>query len=344
VAYRGELEERRRGQGGAEEREGDEADGDVVRKAKKRTRDEIKAVSKYHGVRFFERQKAARRLKKLKNRLMGIGGDGDDQGDAQGESDGDGDGNDTNADPSAQKALQQSLREAQVDLNYTIYSPLAEKYVSLFVEGDGQRVRDAQSGEARRAGKPKWWFVVERAMAEDKLEELREGLWPADLAERRRERAERAEREKRAERRAEKERSKAEAEEQEKAQKGPQKTSDSSRHVDASKDAAAAARKRARNEPEPRNRRERRRLESRGPDEEGGPEMGGEARAVRGVAARGRRRRRQRRWVLRVSGRQRASWRFRVRGREVGEWDFFLWRRASSLRRALCSVLATGAL
>ena len=96
-----------------------------------------KTLEKYHKVRFFERKKAERNLKRLqkerdslqKNTAPVTDGDGDVDPDTEDER------------VQARQARQARLREleteihcADVDLQYTLYSPLKEKYISLFVE------------------------------------------------------------------------------------------------------------------------------------------------------------------------------------------------------------------
>lgn len=94
------------------------------------------------------------------------------------------------------EALGRRIHAARVSLNYTIYYPLTEKYVSLYadqqqrkkqkvrpVEGD-EAISGNDDGSARleagtEAQRPEMWFVIERVMGEDgaegKLEDLREG-------------------------------------------------------------------------------------------------------------------------------------------------------------------------
>ncbi|MCJ1284116.1 18S rRNA maturation protein [Xylographa opegraphella] len=134
-------------------------------------------IKRYHMVRFFgtywlgtcgisvtyeclERQKASRQLKRLQSQL------------------------DTVADESSErKTLQSAVHRAEVDLNYTMYYPLAEKYQSLYprvephrVEDDGQTARVDETDKRRLEGrKPPLWPLIERAMRESTLEALRDG-------------------------------------------------------------------------------------------------------------------------------------------------------------------------
>ena len=86
----------------------------------KKTKDQehSKMISKYHGVRFFERKKAERGVKRSKKALE------------------DGEGS------------EEAVLSAQTDLNYTLYLPLSENYVSLWPQNRGEdpdKVRDSKS-------------------------------------------------------------------------------------------------------------------------------------------------------------------------------------------------------
>jgi hypothetical protein len=70
------------------------------------------------------------------------------------------------------KKLQQNLETARLDVCYTMYYPLTEKYVSLYPrkdENDHSRGHDIFE-------KPEMWEVVKRSMAEGTLDALREGV------------------------------------------------------------------------------------------------------------------------------------------------------------------------
>jgi rRNA-processing protein Efg1 len=97
-------------------------------------------ITKYHKIRFFERRKAERNLRRLtKQRDVventqksldehrnGIGGYSEDRQEASA----------SKTEREAQlKPIDQQIREARIDLSYTLYSPLTEKYISLFAEG-----------------------------------------------------------------------------------------------------------------------------------------------------------------------------------------------------------------
>jgi hypothetical protein len=98
--------------------------------------------------------------------------------------------------------LQKRIDTAQIDVNYTIYYPLTEKYLSLYpqekkkeiVEGHNQNVangddddNEEESGEedmqtseddkpAEREGeKPAMWNIIKKCMANKTLDKLRDG-------------------------------------------------------------------------------------------------------------------------------------------------------------------------
>jgi hypothetical protein len=125
-----------------------------------------KIISKYHRVRFFERQKATRILKQRKRELSSL----------------------ENPTPEQKAELETKIHNAEVDLNYTLYYPLLKPYSALFMgskrettqseepgsEGaDNTTKKDSadQEGSARR-GNPEIWREVEEAMAK--------GVWALD--------------------------------------------------------------------------------------------------------------------------------------------------------------------
>lgn len=174
---------------------------------------EKRAITRrYHFVRFVERQKAERKLKKLEKNFGKVMIEADDSAlhvvdtdtrNAIGYS-----AELTTNDVSGSQALlstetlarrqqifHQQLHEAKVDVNYTIYAPLDQKYISLFPLNSNSQ--EAQSGNRRpqslgddnirldnnEAGilrddsgeKPPLWYEVEKAMQSGSLEMLRDG-------------------------------------------------------------------------------------------------------------------------------------------------------------------------
>ncbi|KAF5873601.1 putative rrna-processing protein efg1 protein [Botrytis fragariae] len=104
-----------------------------------------KMIKKYHMVRFFERQKATRQLKKLRKRLL------------ESES------------TEEVEQLKDEMHILEVDLNYTQYHPLSETYISLYPpKGSGEDTEDKATKE-----KPPMWKEVEKCMEEGTLDRLR---------------------------------------------------------------------------------------------------------------------------------------------------------------------------
>ena len=75
------------------------------------------------------------------------------------------------------EALKSAVYEAEVDLNYTMYYPLAEKYVSLYPRSKDHDSNSIGGNLERKLGgeRPVLWFLIERAMKEGTLDELRDG-------------------------------------------------------------------------------------------------------------------------------------------------------------------------
>lgn len=72
------------------------------------------------------------------------------------------------------------VHNAEVDLNYTLYHPLLEKYHGLYPRDQaGSTPKDeearAEKSEKEPASKPKYWTVVEQCMQDGTLDALREG-------------------------------------------------------------------------------------------------------------------------------------------------------------------------
>ncbi|RMZ81124.1 hypothetical protein DV738_g2479, partial [Chaetothyriales sp. CBS 135597] len=168
------------------------------------TRTKRQVLQRYHMVRFFERKKAERKLKRLlreKKELetaLGLTTKDEDSGKRE-----------------RLTALEKQVHEAQVDLNYALYSPLGEKYIGIFADekadgGHGNEDGDKksattttthddeittkaneESGVVKLAGvgqKPPMWFEIEKCMqaggdeaaVKRRLEALRDRL-PAQI-------------------------------------------------------------------------------------------------------------------------------------------------------------------
>ncbi|KAJ5641715.1 hypothetical protein N7490_005715, partial [Penicillium lividum] len=124
-------------------------------------RDRSQLIKKYHFVRFLDRKTATKNLNKLLRREK-------EETDAK------------------QKArLEKKIHEARVSLNYTIYYPLTEKYLSLYPKSEENPSKEAgaESGaesdskekKQEKGAKPPLWAVVEKCMADNTMGLLREG-------------------------------------------------------------------------------------------------------------------------------------------------------------------------
>ncbi|OQV04579.1 hypothetical protein CLAIMM_09439 [Cladophialophora immunda] len=141
-----------------------------------------KNLQRYHFVRFMERKKAERAMKKLLKERD----------------------SEHYNEPAYKSEIDKMIHVTEVDINYTKYAPLGEKYISLFVVGENDKKKnkpeinrsdlgrlekdhqdeidqfaDQLSNVVRSAtgAKPPMWYEVEKLMEEGeaKLEALREG-------------------------------------------------------------------------------------------------------------------------------------------------------------------------
>ncbi|KAK3044719.1 hypothetical protein LTS18_000537, partial [Coniosporium uncinatum] len=108
---------------------------------------------KYHMVRFFDRKKATRRLKKVTKDVQEA------------------------ADEEQRQKLMARVYVAEIDLNYTMYYPHVEPYVALFPSNGGDDTgKEPEENSATlelRQSNP-MWRTVERATEHGTLEALRE--------------------------------------------------------------------------------------------------------------------------------------------------------------------------
>ncbi|KAI4960318.1 hypothetical protein J4E86_001940 [Alternaria arbusti] len=126
-----------------------------------------KMIGKYHHIRFFDRQKGTRILKKLKKE------------------------HEAEEDEAKKQDLARKVHNAQVDVNYAIYYPLMKPYASLYPKSKKDKASDSDEAAEedtddkanREVDGPKgdlnMWKAVEEAMAEGILDALRnskEGL------------------------------------------------------------------------------------------------------------------------------------------------------------------------
>ncbi|KAF3769857.1 hypothetical protein M406DRAFT_343886 [Cryphonectria parasitica EP155] len=109
----------------------------------KKKRNEM--ISKYHKVRFFERQKAERLKKQLRKRL------------------------DKATDPQEKALLEEDFHKAEVDWYYTRYFPFMERYIGLYPAGKAKEDSGEDEPIAKRAlhsERPPVWKEIEEAMGQ----------------------------------------------------------------------------------------------------------------------------------------------------------------------------------
>lgn len=126
-----------------------------AQKAKERN----ELISRYHKIRFFDRQKATKRLKRARKDLQAH-----------------------EVESEARTELVKAVEDAEVDVNYAQYFPLEQPYVSLFPrqkpEGDAEDVKvdvDERKADVDRKGDQNMWQRVKQCMADGTLNALREG-------------------------------------------------------------------------------------------------------------------------------------------------------------------------
>jgi hypothetical protein len=98
---------------------------------------------------YSERQKATRTLKRLKKQLLEA------------------------TTPEENEAIQVQMHIAEVDINYTQFCPLNEKYLSLYPPRGKD---DEEKVDAEEQSKPPLWVEIEKRMEEGTLKELRYGV------------------------------------------------------------------------------------------------------------------------------------------------------------------------
>ncbi|KAK5703899.1 hypothetical protein LTR97_002912 [Elasticomyces elasticus] len=130
------------------------AESELAETEKAKSRSEV--IGKWHKVRFFERQKAGKRVRRLRKEVK--------SGEEVGE----------------------KLREAEVDVAYAVYFPLEREYVPLFarklrkVEGGEDAEAPEAEGAYERLGDMEMWETVRKCMEDGTLEALRNGKLTGD--------------------------------------------------------------------------------------------------------------------------------------------------------------------
>lgn len=69
-------------------------------------------------------------------------------------------------------SLEAKLHEAEVDLNYTLYHPLSETYISLYPR-DKPSEEEGEGNLSIIKKKPPIWYEIENAMVNGSLEKIR---------------------------------------------------------------------------------------------------------------------------------------------------------------------------
>lgn len=174
------------------------------KKAKSRAR---KNLGKYHMVRFVERQKCERILRGLRKQMHQIQESRSlarKKAKARRRAKVNIEDSDTDMDadgglvlPDSKEVIAEAkIKQAEVDLNYTIYAPLREKYISLFPptgreripgisrqsksflgpeeEAEVRRLKDDNFVRTATGEKPPMWFRVQNCMQNGTLEQLRD--------------------------------------------------------------------------------------------------------------------------------------------------------------------------
>ena len=109
-------------------------------------------IGKYHKIRFFDRQKAAKRLKRAQKELKACESDAPER-----------------------MRLEQVVKDREVDVNYAQYFPLDQPYVSLFPRKSGNEEGSEGNVESERKGDDVMWQKVKQCMVDGTLQALRDG-------------------------------------------------------------------------------------------------------------------------------------------------------------------------
>ncbi|KAF3386988.1 rRNA-processing protein efg1 [Penicillium rolfsii] len=131
---------------------------DLMEETARRERSNM--IKKYHFVRFLDRKTATKQLNRLQRHEKE---------------------KDLNTKQKAE--LSQKIHTARVNLNYTIYYPLTEKYISLYPkqhnheadEKSGSGTESKEPNKTVEESRPPMWAVVEKCMEDGTLDALREG-------------------------------------------------------------------------------------------------------------------------------------------------------------------------
>jgi len=118
-----------------------------------RARRRSEMISKFHMVRFFDKQKAVRRLKRARRELAAAVKEDTEE--------------------VADKA--DEVRRKEVDVNYAQYYPLDVAYSSLWPTGKKAKKDEEEQGGDEAKGDREMWELVRQCGEEGKLDALRNG-------------------------------------------------------------------------------------------------------------------------------------------------------------------------
>ncbi|KAK3375338.1 hypothetical protein B0H63DRAFT_419958 [Podospora didyma] len=116
----------------------------------KERRHRSEMIGKYHMVRFFERQKAIRLAKQQRKKLTQL------------------------HKPEEEAKLKHDLHVAEVDVDYAIYFPFLERYISLYAAPAKAKETEAKAEKptaviALHIPRPPIWYEIEKAREEGKI-------------------------------------------------------------------------------------------------------------------------------------------------------------------------------
>lgn len=128
---------------------------DLAEEQRARARSDM--IGRYHKIRFFDRQKATKRLKRAKRELS-----------------------ECVTGPTGERVeLEQRVADLEVDVAYAVYHPLHQPYRALFPtkrkKEDDASGDDAEVKDAERQGDSEMWQKVKLCMADGTLDALRNG-------------------------------------------------------------------------------------------------------------------------------------------------------------------------
>ncbi|GAB7339867.1 hypothetical protein MBLNU457_6400t1 [Dothideomycetes sp. NU457] len=118
-----------------------------------RARRKSEMISKFHMVRFFDKQKAVRRLKRARRELAEA----------------------VKEDSAEVAAKADEVRRKEVDVDYAQYYPLDVAYSSLWPTGKKGKKDEEETGGDEAKGDREMWELVKKCGEEGKLDALRNG-------------------------------------------------------------------------------------------------------------------------------------------------------------------------